>query len=92
LKQYLLDTNICIYLLKRLFDLESKIEAIGLNNCFLSEITIAELKYGAENSDFPKKNLEKIGRLQEMFTVIPIFNSLDIYGKEKARLKNRVKY
>jgi len=87
LKQYLLDTNICIYLLKGLFGLVAKIEVVGIDNCFLSEITIAELKYGAENSDFPKKNLEKIEKLQEMFIVIPIFNSLDIYAKEKSRLK-----
>jgi len=87
LKQYLLDTNICIYLLKGLFDLDQKIETVSTNNCFLSEITIAELKYGAYNSDFPQKNLEKINQLQQLFTVIPIFNSLDIYAIEKARLK-----
>ena len=87
MKQYLLDTNICIYLLKGLFDLDQKIEMVSTNNCFLSEITIAELKYGAYNSDFPQKNLEKINQLQQLFTVIPIFNSLDIYAIEKARLK-----
>jgi len=87
LKQYLLDTNICIYLFKGLFDLADKIENIGIGNCFLSEITIAELKFGAENSSFPKKNMEKIDLLQQQFTVIPIFSSLDIYAKEKARLK-----
>lgn len=87
MKQYLLDTNICIYLFKGLFDLADKIENIGIGNCFLSEITIAELKFGAENSSFPKKNMEKIDLLQQQFTVIPIFSSLDIYAKEKARLK-----
>lgn len=87
MKQYLLDTNICIYLFKGLFDLAGKIETIGTNNFFISEITIAELKFGAENSDYPEKNAGKINQLQEWFTVIPIFNSLDVYAKEKARLK-----
>jgi len=87
LKQYLLDTNICIYLLKNKFSLVEKIEFIGTVNCFLSEITIAELKYGAENSDFPEKNALKIKLLQQCFIVIPIFNSLDVYAKEKSRLK-----
>ena len=64
-----------------------KIEFIGTVNCFLSEITIAELKYGAENSDFPEKNALKIKLLQQCFIVIPIFNSLDVYAKEKSRLK-----
>lgn len=87
MKQYLLDTNICIYLLKDLFSLVEKIEAIGISNFFISEITIAELKFGAENSAFPEKNAQKTGQIQQLFTVIPIFSSLDVYAKEKARLK-----
>ena len=87
MKQYLLDTNICIYLFKGLFDLAEKIEGIGTDKCFLSEITIAELKYGAANSSFPERNAEKISQLQQRITVIPIFNSLDVYAKEKARLR-----
>ncbi|HEY8782199.1 MAG TPA: PIN domain-containing protein [Mucilaginibacter sp.] len=87
MKQYLLDTNIYIYLFKGLFDLTEKIETIGTDNFFISEITIAELKFGAENSDFPEKNAKKIIQIQQQFTIIPIFNSLDVYAKEKARLK-----
>ncbi|BAU55145.1 PIN domain-containing protein [Mucilaginibacter gotjawali] len=64
-----------------------KIEAAGTSNFFVSEITIAELKFGAQNSDYPEKNAEKIVKLQQMFTVIPIFNSLDVYAKEKTWLK-----
>jgi tRNA(fMet)-specific endonuclease VapC len=91
LKQYLLDTNICIYFLKGQFDLHLKIKSIGEENCYLSEITIAELKYGAENSiqkDTNRKNLEAF---QSKFDIIPIFPSLDIYAKEKARLKTKGK-
>jgi len=87
LKRYLLDTNICIYLFKGLYDLTTKIENIGIVNCFISEITIAELKFGAANSAFPEKNKAKIIELQQLFTIVPIFNALDIYAKEKARLK-----
>jgi len=71
LKQYLLDTNICIYLAKGLFGLPEKLEAIGVDKFFFSEITIAELKFGAANSDFPEKNFGNIVVLQEMFKVIP---------------------
>jgi tRNA(fMet)-specific endonuclease VapC len=70
-----------------LYDLAEQIEQAGIPNYFLSEITIAELKYGAENSAYPEKNHAKILILQERFTVIPIFNSLDVYAKEKARLR-----
>jgi tRNA(fMet)-specific endonuclease VapC len=70
-----------------LFNIAEKIEAIGADKFFLSEITIAELKFGAANSDFPDKNAERIVLLQQMFKIIPIFNSLDVYAQEKSRLK-----
>jgi tRNA(fMet)-specific endonuclease VapC len=49
LKKYLLDTNICIYFLKGKYGLNEKIVAIGQENCFISEVTVAEMKYGIEN-------------------------------------------
>ena len=53
--KYLLDTNICIYYMKGLFDLDFKIDTVGNDNCFISEITLAELKYGVANSNSKKK-------------------------------------
>jgi len=87
LNKYLLDTNICIYLLKGLYDLDKKIETAGIENCLVSEITIAELKYGVENSNQPAKNRKVLEEFQEKFLVTPIFASLGIYAKEKARLR-----
>ena len=55
MKKYLLDTNICIYFIKGLFDLNKKIIEVGQENCFISEMTVAELKYGVENSKTPEK-------------------------------------
>jgi len=52
---YLLDTNICIYYLKGMFNIKDKINIIFYNKLFISEITVAELKYGAEHS----KHVEK---------------------------------
>ncbi|MFC5284307.1 PIN domain-containing protein [Pedobacter alpinus] len=50
MKKYLLDTNICAYFLNGKFNLGERIENIGIENCFISEITVAELKYGVEKS------------------------------------------
>jgi len=85
--QYLLDTNICIYFLNGKFDLKSKIYQTGLQNCSISEITVAELKYGAEKSQKPYENNLIIDDFITKFSIIPIYPSLDIYAKEKARLK-----
>lgn len=87
MKKNLLDTNICVYFLKGLYGLDKKIEEVDTLNCFISEITIAELKYGAEYSDNQKNNKQIVDQFVNKFTVIPIFNSLDVYAKEKARLR-----
>lgn len=89
MKQYLLDTNICIYFLKGLYDLDNKIEQAGVEHCFISEITIAELKFGADNSGNPARNLKTVKDFQRKFTILPIFSALDIYAKEKTRLRKR---
>lgn len=83
----MLDTNIFIYFLKGRFGLVEKIERIGFENLFISEITVAELKYGVEKSANPDKNRPIINELIDKFKQLPIYGALDIYAKEKARLK-----
>ena len=84
---YLLDTNICIYFLKGKFGLVDKIDQVGFDHLFISEITVAELKFGAEKSEYPDRNREVVNRLADRFNQIPIYRALDIYAQEKARLR-----
>ncbi len=85
--KYLLDSNICIHLFRGKFDIDKKLELIGLENCAISEITLAELVFGAEKSANPTKNHKLIDTFVEQITVIPIFGAIPFYGKEKARLQ-----
>lgn len=48
--RYLLDTNICIFMLKNRYGVAERIRKAGYDNCFISDITLAELYYGASNS------------------------------------------
>ena len=89
MKKYLLDTNICIYFIKGLFELNKKISIVGVENCFISEMTVAELKYGVENSKTPDKMRPVVEALIPKFVVIPIYNCLDIYAFEKAKLRRK---
>jgi len=84
---YLLDTNNCIHYFKGQFDLKDKIEKIGFQKFAISEITLAELIYGAEKSQKKLENIKVVENFAEKITIIPIFDSIRIYGKEKARLK-----
>jgi len=85
--RYLLDTNICIYFLKGKFDLVKVFDKIGFENLYVSEITIAELKFGAAKSDRPDSNKAVVDKLVNKFKQIPISSSLDIFAAEKARLR-----
>ena len=45
-QKYLLDTCICAYWLRDKQNVRERINAVGMENCYISEITIAELKFG----------------------------------------------
>jgi len=85
--KYILDTNICIYLFKGKYNLDEQVRKIGFSNCCISEITLAELKYGAECSDQVDGNMKMVDDFANEITIIPIYNALNIYAKEKARLR-----
>lgn len=89
MKKYLLDTNICVYFFNGKFNLTEKIDEVGFDNCCVSEITIAELKYGIAKSTHKEKNLKTLDTFQSKIDILPIFPVLDIYAKEKARLKTK---
>ena len=82
---YLLDTDICIFFLQGKYNIKDKIKIVGIENCYISEITIAELKFGAENSTNRKKHLKEVEKMEELFTVLPIYNSIDEFAMEKSR-------
>ena len=87
--RYLLDTNICVFLLRGKYDVDKMLDKVGLENCYISEITEAELKYGAELGR--QKGLkQRIQILENLFTtvqILPISKAIDLFASEKARLR-----
>jgi tRNA(fMet)-specific endonuclease VapC len=73
--------------MKGKFDLEAKFTKAATDNCFISEITLAELKFGVEKSEKPEKNKKALDNFLSGVQILPIFHSLDLYPKEKARLQ-----
>lgn len=86
MKRYLLDTNICISILKNRYGIREKITQIGLDSCCISEITVAELFYGAAKSGL-LKHYEDVANIIRMFDVIPMYSSLKTYGIIKSDLE-----
>lgn len=69
---YMLDTNICIYILnQRPAGVLKKFEKIRRDQICISIITNAELKYGAERSSSKKMNYEIIEEFVARLNVLP---------------------
>ncbi|MBC7423436.1 MAG: type II toxin-antitoxin system VapC family toxin [Ferruginibacter sp.] len=85
--QYLLDTNTCVFFLRGKLDLDRLIRDKGRENCFISEITVVELRYGAENSDNPTKSHKAVGLFVNGLSILPIYGCIKRYAKEKVRLR-----
>lgn len=87
--RYLLDTNICIAILRGLFNYEEILEKIAEEDCYISELTRYELKAGEslarqKHIGFKNQGLEK---LLALFNIIPIAKAIDFAADEKARLQ-----
>lgn len=85
--QFLLDTSICVFFLRGELHLDQIIKEKGLENCCISEITVFELKYGAENSINSKKSHRAVDKFVKGLTIIPIFGIVDDYARYKVLLR-----
>ena len=85
--QYLLDTNICVFFLHGKFNLNEIIDQKGRDNCFVSEITVLELRYGAENSADSEKSHKSVDDFIGGLKIIPVQSCSGVYSKEKVRLR-----
>jgi tRNA(fMet)-specific endonuclease VapC len=52
-------------------------------------MTVAELKYGIENSKTPDIMRPIVEAYISKHVIIPVFNSLDIYAREKVKLRRQ---
>lgn len=83
----MLDTNICVFYLRGRFKLDEIIRNKGVNNIFISELTVFELKYGAENSTDPSRSHRAVDMFVDGLSVVPIYGIVEQYAKEKVRLR-----
>ena len=86
--KYLLDTCVCIGLIKKQPEIIQHLHEVGISNCFISELTLAELFFGAYKSG-RKSHFNDVEFIRELFEVRAISNSLRTYGDIRWQLENR---
>lgn len=86
--QYLLDTDIYIYLMAGNEQVYKKICEIGDEAVYLSSITLAELYFGVFNSIKKEENLKSLRKNLEQVQVFDFCRSSALlFGKLKSELK-----
>lgn len=90
---YLLDTNICIYIIKKKpADVLKILKTKSKKDIYVSSITIAELEYGIAKSQFPEKNKIALIEFLSIFNIL-LFNDNDAvtFGEIKNELEKEGK-
>ncbi len=87
--RYMLDTNVCIrYLNGRSERVKQKLEQQKPEDIILCSIVKAELFYGAQKSQYPKRSLERQLRFVSRFVSLPFDdNAAEEYSKIRANLE-----
>jgi len=85
-KNFLLDSDTCISFIRGNQNVKKSIALAGSENCFISEITEAELRFGAERCNRREREHGVVDLLCEKFTVLPITEVIRTFAAEKARL------
>ncbi|MCY7408847.1 MAG: type II toxin-antitoxin system VapC family toxin [Chitinophagales bacterium] len=91
--KYLLDTNICIYLINRKQEaLIEIIEKEKTTDVAISFVTIAELHYGVYKSEHQERNLSSLQKFLTPFQIISFSSDMaTLFGKHRATLAKKGK-
>ena len=84
---FLLDTNICVFLMKNKYpSVTKKLLNSKPSEVAISAVTLYELEYGAARSQWPEKNRNMLKLFLAPFTILP-FDSNDAIAAGEIRFQ-----
>lgn len=88
---YMLDTDICIYTIKRKpAQVLKHLQSLQAGMVLMSSITFAELMNGAKKSNYVEDNIRRLEALSEIIEVVPFDKDAAIhYGNIRSDLEKR---
>jgi tRNA(fMet)-specific endonuclease VapC len=89
--KYLLDTNICVYLIKQKPpQVFARFQSLAIGEVSISSITLAELEYGVKKSQAQQKNKQALEEFILPLVVIPFDKvAASYYGDLRASLERQ---
>lgn len=89
MSKYIIDTNTCIEYFKHRHGVTERMNQVNREDLCISEVTIAELLYGAVHSKSVDRHLREVRELQRDIEVIPISDVLDDYADIRHALTSQ---
>ncbi len=88
---FMLDTDICIYIIKRKpASVLKRLESLQTGQLAMSAITFAELMSGAKKSQHVEENLARLNALGELLDIRPFDKQATVcYGDVRSSLEKR---
>jgi tRNA(fMet)-specific endonuclease VapC len=86
---YLLDTDTCVYFLNGHPSVTKKFAQVGASSLRLCDVTLAELYFGAYNSQNVQQNLARVASLAHLTQFSTDIWVAEMFGQVKADLKKR---
>ncbi|MBQ7062875.1 MAG: PIN domain-containing protein [Bacteroidales bacterium] len=86
MKGYLLDTSICVAMFRGDCNVGAKLNEVGKERCFITQIVVAELLFGAYRSKHVEENLRQTYDFIKNVKMLPFDDCLETFAKERARL------
>ena len=83
---YLLDTCVCIALIKQVPSVVEHIRKVGVSECKISDLTIGELYFGAFKSG-RKEHFDDVIEIDKLFEQYPTTYSMREYGDVRWQLE-----
>lgn len=89
--EYLLDTNICIYIIKRKpIAVFERFKNLPIGSIGISSITLAELQFGIRKSSDPERNQEALDKFLTPLEIVDFDHQAAVeYGIIRADLERR---
>jgi tRNA(fMet)-specific endonuclease VapC len=87
MEKYILDTCTWIEFFHERNGVKEHVDGIDPDQIFASEITLAELTYGAINSSDYERHIKEPQWLRQYITVFPISDVFEEYGQIRCALK-----
>jgi tRNA(fMet)-specific endonuclease VapC len=87
---YLLDTDTCVFIMKKVQGIHQKFDSTNPNHLFVSSITVAELEYGISKSELVERNTKRLSNFLSRLTIVDFTaKSAQQYGTIRVSLERK---